>query len=346
MLLFCFFFFVIAYALGLRYSNGFTNIDEIKRKIHSQYNRMIIFQEDSDIPYFLSDLGIGIYYQNPEIFSQPIINLNDIQVKYITDTLSIDFLNKNRQKDTPGKIIKGEHDFAISEHQPGNWLDLDALEKEIIAHLYDKDNLVIDLKNFYIHEEQPEYQKELDLYYASHISYTNGVHIFLSDYYEYLTVVGNQIIIEQPEAMKKAVQSYLFDALADYDTVGKEWAFQRTNGEEIIISGGNYGNIFSSEKEAAYVMSVFLKKGIEENRTPIYSQYMNEEIPDTYIEVSLEGQHAWYYHNGELLLDCDVVTGLTPKRSTPTGVYHVLEKKNGKYLTGDDYKTWVINGCV
>ena len=40
-------------------------------------------------------------------------------------------------------------------------------------------------------------------------------------------------------------------------------------------------------------------------------------------------------------MDTDIVTGWKNKWDTPKGVYRVLNKINGVYLIGEDYKTWV-----
>ena len=41
-------------------------------------------------------------------------------------------------------------------------------------------------------------------------------------------------------------------------------------------------------------------------------------------------------------METDIVTGDTTKhRDTPTGCYFISEHINGKYLIGENYKTWV-----
>ena len=67
---------------------------------------------------------------------------------------------------------------------------------------------------------------------------------------------------------------------------------------------------------------------------------------NTYIEVDLCHQHLWYYVNGELYLESDVVTGLDsdPSRQTPPGAFRVWSKENGRYLGTMEvqgYHTWV-----
>ena len=46
----------------------------------------------------------------------------------------------------------------------------------------------------------------------------------------------------------------------------------------------------------------------------------------TYIEISLDDQHLWYFENGELVIDSDVVTGYKDVHDTPCAVFHVENK--------------------
>ena len=54
-----------------------------------------------------------------------------------------------------------------------------------------------------------------------------------------------------------------------------------------------------------------------------------DDIGDTYAEVDLTNQHMYYYKNGKLVLDTDVVTGCVNLRSgTPGGIYSVQYKQS------------------
>ncbi len=46
----------------------------------------------------------------------------------------------------------------------------------------------------------------------------------------------------------------------------------------------------------------------------------------TYIEISLDDQHLWYFENGELIIDSDVVTGYQDVHDTPCAVFQVENK--------------------
>ena len=92
-------------------------------------------------------------------------------------------------------------------------------------------------------------------------------------------------------------------------------------------------------KETKEVLSLIDEHSSQSNRTPVMQGY--EELGDTYVAVSIEQQHLWYYKDGELVDETDVVTGRLNKHDTPTGAYYITECIPGKYLVGDTYKTWV-----
>ena len=61
----------------------------------------------------------------------------------------------------------------------------------------------------------------------------------------------------------------------------------------------------------------------------------NGDIGDTYVEVSIDAQHLWYYVDGEPVMDFDVVTGMdTASRRTPTGVFRILWKDTEHTMKG------------
>ena len=61
----------------------------------------------------------------------------------------------------------------------------------------------------------------------------------------------------------------------------------------------------------------------------------------TYIEVSIAQQHMWFYENGKLLLDTDVVTGNKDSADTPTGTYSIESRAQDTTLTGEGYSSFV-----
>ncbi len=91
-------------------------------------------------------------------------------------------------------------------------------------------------------------------------------------------------------------------------------------------------------------------------RVPVYLQqgFVRglDDIGGTYIEVDMTQQHMYYYMDGELVLDTDIVTGDTSKRhGTPQGINFVYNKQRNRILRGPDYaspvKYWMpVRGAV
>ena len=62
----------------------------------------------------------------------------------------------------------------------------------------------------------------------------------------------------------------------------------------------------------------------------------------TYIEISIDQQHMWFYQNNSLVLDTDVVTGNADGScNTPTGRYSVQSRATNTTLTGPGYSSFV-----
>ena len=62
----------------------------------------------------------------------------------------------------------------------------------------------------------------------------------------------------------------------------------------------------------------------------------------TYIEISIDQQHLWFFVDDKLYLETDVVTGNdVDGYRTPTGNFSILEHDRGANLVGEGYSTYV-----
>lgn len=142
---------------------------------------------------------------------------------------------------------------------------------------------------------------------------------------------------------KDKVREYVDNLAGKYNTVGKERSFKTSGGNNIIVSGGDYGWKINSAKETDELCSLIWDGGQSE-REPVYTQQARYrgagDIGSTYVEVSLASQHLWYYKDSALVTETDIVTGDTTKRrSTPSGVYRLKYKDRNVVLKGEDYET-------
>lgn len=154
-----------------------------------------------------------------------------------------------------------------------------------------------------------------------------------------------------------AVQDWVVRLAAEYDTCGTEREFSATRGEVVAVKYGTYGTKLDVETETAYLLEALQGRGTEGMpHIPEYKQkgYVRglDDIGDTYIEVDMTDQKMYYYAEGSLVLETDVVTGDTSKRrGTPEGIHYVHSKNRNCTLRGSDYesfvKYWVpVNGGI
>ena len=138
-----------------------------------------------------------------------------------------------------------------------------------------------------------------------------------------------------------AIDDFVEDLAAKYDTVGARRQFRATRGDVVTVEGGLYGNKIDQEAEKAYLTQAFHDKK-RELHEPAYTQEAWEkgsrDIGSTYIEVDMSEQKMYYYVDGVLTIDTPIVTGNTSRRmGTPSGVNFVYAKQKNRVLRGRDY---------
>lgn len=156
--------------------------------------------------------------------------------------------------------------------------------------------------------------------------------------------------------------SLFVEGLADtYDTYGKDRKFMSTRGDMVTIpAGGTYGTKLDRKAEIKYLTENLFNEdfhtGIPHLHVPEYEKQGvvrgRDDIGDTYIEVDMTEQKMYYYADGELIIETDVVTGNTGRRmGTPQGVNYVYNKQKNRVLRGPGYaspvKFWVpVKGSI
>lgn len=148
---------------------------------------------------------------------------------------------------------------------------------------------------------------------------------------QWITIDGTEILVDEAKA-----KQYITNLAYKYDTYLTDREFTTTAGNIITVGGGIYGwktDISTSTEELINTIKNCESTTIK----PVYtiSGLCRDEndIGDTYVEISIEQQHMWYYKNGELLVDTDVVTGLANgKRDTPTGLFCIWSRETNRTL--------------
>lgn len=141
------------------------------------------------------------------------------------------------------------------------------------------------------------------------------------------------------------VREYVQQLQYEYDTFGSSREFQTSSGETITVSGGDYGWLIAPNDTTSKIIEA-IKSGQSQTIEPeyTYTGYCRDtnDIGNTYVEISLDQQHMWFYKDGQLIVSTDVVTGCHNKGwDTNTGVYAIMYKERDATLVGEGYNSAV-----
>lgn len=170
-------------------------------------------------------------------------------------------------------------------------------------------------------------------------------------FYDLETLMNSgEIIID-----RNYITEYVKRFADEYDTRDKNRKFKNHKGEYISVGQGdeesNYGYILNQEETEELIYNALLSYDTNKVEASWYSKGQSHygkqnDIGNTYIEVSIAEQHLWYWKDGELFLETDVVTGLPADgRNTSRGVYVVYSEGTHVNLkgqmNGETWDSWV-----
>lgn len=139
-----------------------------------------------------------------------------------------------------------------------------------------------------------------------------------------------------------AVDALLEERFAPYNTY-RNHVFTTHDGREVTIKGGNYGNLLNMNKEKKEFTAFLSSDVVFFDREPEYTREVGlkgkNDIGDTYIEVDIGQQKMFYYRDGELYIETDVVTG--KNKATREEVCYVYSKQTNRVLRGPGYASRV-----
>ncbi len=171
-------------------------------------------------------------------------------------------------------------------------------------------------------------------------------------------IIKEWLVLDEEENYtldKEKVAAYVYQLGYDYDTFGCTRQFVTSLGETVTIKGGDYGWAIDQDEETEALIAA-IESGESQVREPVYAyegwDRSENDIGDTYVEISVEDQRMWMYKDGELLVDTPVVTGNVSRGwDTPSGVYAVDAMMSPYVLTGEDYESdvtyWIpFNGNI
>lgn len=231
---------------------------------------------------------------------------------------------------------------AASEYVPGNIVNIRDLRKYLIKHK--GEDVSVNLGDFLyapaserVVKVEEEIKAEAEPYAEFQISYENGEVIDISDFTEFLRVRNNRILTcFEGEEFEAKVEEVVKEKTVNFNTYEGGFAFNSTSkGEMVVVNDpaaycqSTCGAKVNIEKEIEHVKEALANLESEENRVPILSKEGAFEIGNTYVEVSKDDQHLWFYKDGQLVMESNVVTGNKGTMDTPSGVYNIFYMSRG-----------------
>ena len=257
---------------------------------------------------------------------------------------------ENMQQPVDAHLEVGDNGYEIVPETEGTALDKDKVT-EVITKAVKAGETEVDLEASDCYLKPSVYQDDKNL-----IAQRDQSNAFLKakitiDFSDRQEVVDQSLIKdwvttdENGNAVldEAKVKAYVVELAKKYDTFGYPRQFKTSTGETITVSGGDYGWLMA-RNDTTTKLNEAIKSGKSQTIEPEYTYkgYVRDtnDIGNTYVEVSLSAQHMWFYKNGQLLVDTDVVTGNhNLGHDTKTGIYAIMYKERNATLVGEDYSS-------
>lgn len=153
--------------------------------------------------------------------------------------------------------------------------------------------------------------------------------------------IQNWLRLDSPDSPvdEEAVYGYVSELASIYDTYNLPRTFESTWRGTMTIEYNSYGYQIDLDGEVSQLIADILSN-TPVSREPVYSHvgYSRNGVDDlngTYVEVDLSNQYLWFYKNGDLVTETDIISGLpTEERETHEGVFTIPYKASPFNLKG------------
>lgn len=259
------------------------------------------------------------------------------------------FQEKNITEPENAQIKLGEDGYYVEPEQPGTHMIFENVLAKVKQAVSAGDKELTLTDEDYINPEFTQKSAEVTGAMERITAYEKAeINYEIKDYEEKLTREKIRTFIQVGEdysvtLKEDEIEKYVQSLASTYNTYADVRAFQTSSGDTIEIGGGDYGWIVNKPGEAEQIKAD-LEAGQPVSRELTYSQRPfvegKDDIGNTYIEIDYTKQHLWYYENGNLVTETDVVTGnISRNNGSPDGVFKIVYKDSPAVLKGEDYES-------
>lgn len=276
-------------------------------------------------------------------------------VTYNKDTLlgfinGLEIFSTDYIKAPENAYIKiGDGNYEVVDDIPGNTPIYDEIESEIITALDDESDEVVLSDSCYKKADILSDDERIKNAMNKIDSYANStIHYLIDNVDENLSKEKIIDMIQLTDNFdvsidETKIDDYVQYLASTYNTYGDVRKFKTSSGDTVKIGGGDYGWVISKTGETEQIKKD-LEGGKAVSREPVYEQTALQsgldDIGDTYIEIDYTKQHLWYYVEGKLKMETDIVSGnLSTQNGSVDGVYTISNKERDRTLSGENYDT-------
>lgn len=313
----------------------------VKAEEISPNTYILTLQERGGITEQIKGSDINLKYSSEEGKE---ISYDDTLLQERINKLSC-FDNSNTVQSQNAGLIYANGSYVISRGIYGNKVNKNVLYENIVQAIK-SGNTTLNLESINCYESgspiftenSPEVinaRDTLNKYVSSKITYNVGGITQVLDgsiIKDWISVDGNmQVILDEAK-----VRNYVNNLANTYT---------KSLGTSIKVSGGYNGNnhgwtVDRNGETSALIYNI--KNGQAITKGPMYSQTSSasyfKNVGDTFVEIDMNKQHLWFYKNGYLIVEGDVVTGnVSAGNATPAGVYKLYYKQKDTVLRGPGY---------
>ncbi|MEE0955051.1 MAG: L,D-transpeptidase family protein [Eubacterium sp.] len=221
------------------------------------------------------------------------------------------------------------------------------LEISLPSSLYTSKTVSTDTADLEAEAKEKTKDLRLKAYDSMSITYTFGDETYEVDnetLKSWISVDDDLNVTVDEEKLK----SFINDLAMKYNTRHLQRTFKTTGGGTVIFSDtlNDYGYIIDQDAELQQLESDV--KGMQSvTREPVYVKTNDwgnpyyykrngtDDLAGNYVEVDLTSQHLWFYKDGALVVESDIVSGNASKGlQTQTGVFPLAYKESPATLTG------------
>ncbi|NFN92649.1 hypothetical protein FDB28_00865 [Clostridium botulinum] len=241
------------------------------------------------------------------------------------------------------KLEYRNYSYIITSEVIGSKLNKEKLYANVVMAIKNQDiELNLETVDCYEHPQYTSNSPEviyaantINKYLSANITYSYGGMVQVVDKYkviDWISIEPNLSIILDESKVRNFVE-------------GLASSYRSSLGTSIKVNGGysgnNHGWAINVDEETRTLISL-IKSGQTLTTYPSYYQtssasYFNN-VSDTFVEIDMTNQHLWFYKNGYLVVQSDIVTGnMSAGYATPSGTYKLYYKQKDTVLRGPGY---------